>query len=136
MSQNRAPRRKILIIDDESHIVHVLSLKLRNAGYDVLCALDGEEGYALALEHRPDLIITDHQMPGMLGMDMCKRLSGDDSTASIPIIILTGRGYSLSADDLALPTIRDVVSKPFSPRAIVDRIGIILDGQGAFSIQP
>ncbi|MEE8168952.1 MAG: response regulator, partial [Phycisphaerae bacterium] len=56
-------KKTILVCDDEPHILHVVSMKLRNAGYDVLCAEDGREALALALEHRPDAIVTDYQMP-------------------------------------------------------------------------
>jgi CheY-like chemotaxis protein len=58
---------RILIVDDEAHILQVLSLKLRNAGYDVLTAVDGEEAFEYASKQQPDLVITDFQMPYMTG---------------------------------------------------------------------
>jgi two-component system, OmpR family, alkaline phosphatase synthesis response regulator PhoP len=133
---------RILVVDDEAHIVQVLSLKLRNAGYEVLNACDGEEGLELALRHRPDLIITDFQMPYMTGLEMCRELSRHANTASIPVLMLTARGYALDANDLAmlhapadgpdatrgcLHTIRQVLSKPFSPRALLEEVQSILD---------
>jgi two-component system alkaline phosphatase synthesis response regulator PhoP len=135
----------ILIIDDEAHILQVLSLKLRNAGYAVTTASDGEEGYELVRKSvastqsgqrestvggepcaQIDLIITDFQMPYMTGLELCKALAGDERTASIPVIMLTARGYALDDEDLTLGNIKDVLSKPFSPRAIVEQIQQIL----------
>lgn len=121
----------ILVVDDEAHIVQVLSLKLRNAGYEVLTAVDGEEGYELAMKMRPNLIITDFQMPYMTGLELCRMLAGNPQTARIPVLMLTARGYALDPEDLAIGNIRDVLSKPFSPRAIVEQIQCLLAEQTA-----
>jgi DNA-binding response OmpR family regulator len=117
---------RILVVDDESHIQHVLSLKLRKSGYEVLTASDGEEGLHVAMASRPDLIITDLQMPYMTGVDLCRALAARSLTATVPVIILTARGYALSDEDLAIGTIREVVSKPFSPRLLLQMVQTIL----------
>lgn len=119
--------QRILVIDDEAHIVHVLSLKLRNAGYEVLTAMDGEEGYEVACKELPDLVITDFQMPYMTGVEFCRALAENGATSHIPVFILTARGHALDEDDLALGNIREVQSKPFSPRSILQRVQEILD---------
>ena len=119
--------RTVLIVDDESHILHVVSLKLGNAGYEVITAGDGEEGYELACQSLPDLIITDLQMPYMTGVEMCARLKRNKATASIPALLLTARGYALGAEDLQRTSIRHVLSKPFSPRELLDMIAEILN---------
>ena len=80
---------RILVIDDEAHIVQVLSLKLRNAGYEVLTASDGEEGYEVALKKQPQLIITDFQMPYMTGLELCKQLASNPATSGIPVLMLS-----------------------------------------------
>lgn len=121
---------RILVVDDEAHIVQVLSLKLRNAGHEVITAVDGEEGFELACKQKPDLIITDFQMPYMTGLELCKALAGDPATARIPVLMLTARGYALEPEDLALGNIRNVLSKPFSPRAIAEQIQRILGASG------
>ena len=113
---------QILVVDDESHIVQVLSLKLRNAGYDVRTAMDGEEGFEVALREGPDLIITDFQMPYMTGLELCAALSAEPKTSTIPVVLLTARGHALEPEDLVKGNICQVLSKPFSPRAIVDLI--------------
>lgn len=115
-------RGRILVVDDEPHIVQVVSLKLRNAGYEVLVAGDGEEAFEIACEQLPHLIITDFQMPYMTGLELCRALATRDDTRNIPVIILTARGYALDEQDLSVGNVRDVISKPFSPRAILDQI--------------
>ena len=115
-------KHRILVVDDEAHIVQVLSLKLQNAGFEVMTAVDGEEGYEIALKHKPDLIITDFQMPYMTGLELCRALTGNVETSGIPVIMLTARGFALDPEDLEIGNIRDVLSKPFSPRAIVEQI--------------
>lgn len=118
--------RHILVVDDEAHILQVLSLKLRNAGYEVTTAVDGEEGLESAVRIKPDLVITDFHMPYMTGLELCKALAAEKTTANIPVLMLTARGYALDESDLAIGNIKDVLSKPFSPRAIVDQIQRIL----------
>jgi two-component system alkaline phosphatase synthesis response regulator PhoP len=124
----------VLVVDDEAHIVQVLSLKLRNAGYDVMTASDGEEGLELAINHVPDLIITDFQMPYMTGLELCHALAKNETTAAIPVLLLTARGYALDDGDLAVGNIKDVLSKPFSPRAIVQQVKDLLGTDGTETI--
>ena len=118
-------RPLILLIDDEAHILHVVKLKLDEAGFDVLTAQDGKEGLAMALDRLPNLIITDHQMPFMTGGELSKRLRDNPSTNVIPIIMVTARGFDLSNDYLKT-NIAAVISKPFSPREILDRVQSLL----------
>ena len=110
---------RVLVVDDEAHILHVLSLKLRNAGYEVITAVDGEDGYELATQELPDLVITDFQMPYMTGLELCRALAGHPPTSHIPVLMLTARGYALDDDDLAIGNIKGILSKPFSPRAVL-----------------
>ena len=119
--------KTILVIDDETHILHVVSLKLRNAGYEVITAEDGEEGFSKALSCSPDLIISDYQMPFMTGLDLCIKLKEHTKTSHIPAIMLTARGFSLSNDYLEKTNIEGVLTKPFSPREILDRVEKLLN---------
>ncbi len=118
--------KKILVADDEPHITHVVSLKLRNAGLDVVLAHDGEEAYELALDDPPDLVITDLQMPYMSGLELSRRLREHEATRDIPVIMLTARGLGLAQEDLEATSIRAVMSKPFSPKQILERANAIL----------
>ena len=112
----------ILVVDDEAHIQHVLSLKLRNAGYEVVTADNGEEGFDKAVEHKPVLVITDFQMPIVSGLQMCQQLKQHEQTCDTQALMLTARGFSLSEDDLATTNIIEVLSKPFSPREILAKV--------------
>ncbi len=119
----------ILVVDDETHILHVVSLKLRNAGFDVLTAENGEEGFDHAVQRVPDLIITDYQMPFMSGLEMCQRLKEDGRTSSVRALMLTARGFSLPIDQLAKTNIVTVLSKPFSPKEILAKVQELLAGR-------
>jgi two-component system, OmpR family, alkaline phosphatase synthesis response regulator PhoP len=112
----------ILVVDDEVHILHVVSLKLRNAGYDVVTAENGEEGLAVALERLPALVITDFQMPFMSGLELCQKMKESPATTAIPALMLTARGFSLAPADLEKTNIAGVLSKPFSPREVLARV--------------
>ena len=112
-------RPTVLVVDDETHIQEVLALKLRQAGYAVLTAGDGEEGLQLARENRPALVITDFRMPYMTGLELGSALAADARTQDIPVLMLTARGHSIDPADLSTGNIREVQSKPFSPRAIL-----------------
>ncbi len=120
----------ILVADDECHIVHVVSLKLTNAGYDVITAEDGEEALALALEHRPDLVVTDLQMPIVNGLELCQKLKEHEATRTTPALMITARGFSLAPDVLEQTNIADVVSKPFSPSGILEKVRELLTRGG------
>ena len=121
------PQRTILVADDETHILNVVSIKLQNAGFRVVTAEDGAEAYGLARSARPDLVITDYQMPRLSGIELCAKLRSDPVTADIPAIILTARGFSLSDQDRALDNIREVIAKPFSPRQVLTTVYALLD---------
>lgn len=116
----------ILIVDDEAHIRHVVKLKLVKAGFDVITAEDGEEALDLAMKQQPDLIITDYQMPFMSGLELCIELKQHPRTCSIPALMLTARGFSIPSEVLQKTNIISVISKPFSPRDILARVGEVV----------
>jgi CheY-like chemotaxis protein len=120
---------KILVCDDEPHIVHVVSAKLRNNGFEVVSAADGEEAFDAAKQHAPDLVITDYQMPFLSGLELCAKLRADPQTAGIPVIMLTARGFSLGDEDLKDTNIRKVLLKPFSPREVLKSVSGVLEAR-------
>lgn len=117
---------KILVADDESHILNVVSLKLKNAGYSVVTARDGDEALELANQELPDLIITDYHMPGLSGLELCRRLKQSEKTAGIPAIMLTARGYCLEPQDTEKSGVLCMLSKPFSPRQLLATVNDVL----------
>ena len=119
--------KKILVADDESHILHVVSLKLRNAGFNVLTARDGQEALEIAQQEMPDLLITDYHMPQLSGLELCQRLKQDPATTNIPAIMLTARGYQLEPADTEQSGILRMLSKPFSPRQLLTTVNEVLN---------
>lgn len=117
----------ILVADDESHIVQVLALKFRNAGHDVIEATDGEEALDLVRGHLPDVVVTDMQMPFMNGIELAGAMLDDPATASIPVLILTARGWAMDECIATLSNVKSVQSKPFSPREILSLVEGLVD---------
>ena len=117
----------ILVVDDEARIVKLVRDYLERAGFHVLAARDGETALSLARREQPDLIVLDLMLPGVDGLDVCRRLRRE---SGVPIIMLTARveeadrvvGLELGADDY--------VTKPFSPRELVARVRATLRRAG------
>lgn len=114
------PAKRILVVDDEVAILHVVALKLRMAGFEVRTAQDGAAGLELAQVEKPDLVISDYQMPKLSGLEMCQRLRQNPRTADIPAILLTARGFDLDESALQAAGIGRCMSKPFSPREVLE----------------
>lgn len=123
----------ILVCDDEPHILHVVASKLKNAGFNVLTAEDGLEGFETARTHKPDLIVSDYQMPELSGLEMCARLRGEPGTAEIPVLMLTARGFAPELAAVEVSNIRAVLAKPFSPREVLAKVNELL-GAGAANL--
>jgi two-component system alkaline phosphatase synthesis response regulator PhoP len=117
-------KNKVLVVDDEQSIVTLLEYNLDKAGFEVVTAMDGEEGKRLAETESPDIIILDLMLPKMDGMDVCKQLRQEK--VMTPILMLTAKdeeldkilGLELGADDYMV--------KPFSPREVIARVKAIL----------
>ncbi len=120
------PKKVILAIDDEQDLIELLRYNLELEGFHVKSALDGETGLTLAQTDAPDLVLVDLMMPGIDGLEVCRRLRSDKRTACIPLIMLTAKsaesdrvvGLELGADDY--------VTKPFSTRELIARIRALL----------
>jgi CheY-like chemotaxis protein len=119
-------QKKALVVDDEIHIVQVVAIKLRNNGYDVTTAENGEIGLELASQIKPDIVITDFQMPVMTGLEMVENLRKQPETADIPVIMLTARGFAIEEKRCEDLKISAFLSKPFSPREVLKTIEEIL----------
>jgi len=118
--------KKVLVVDDEIHIVHVVAIKLRNNGYEVITANDGAEALELARLEKPDMVVTDYQMPVMSGLELVKELREDDQTKDIPAILLTARSFAITKDQQKELEISACLSKPFSPKELLGYIEDIL----------
>jgi two-component system alkaline phosphatase synthesis response regulator PhoP len=123
-------RGTVLVIDDEQDLIELVRYNLEKDGFEVVGALDGENGLRIARERKPDLVIVDLMLPGLDGLEVCRVLRGDERTSRIPVIMLTARsaepdrivGLELGADDY--------VTKPFSPRELAARVKAVLRRTG------
>jgi CheY-like chemotaxis protein len=118
--------KRVLIVDDEVHIVHVVSIKLRNNGYEVISADNGAEAYELACKEKPDIIVSDFQMPVMSGLELVEKLRNCDATENIPVIMLTARSFAISQEQQDELRIASCLSKPFSPKELLGNIEDVL----------
>ena len=118
--------KTVLVVDDEVHIVNVVALKLRGAGYRVLTARDPQEAFEVAKKEIPDLVISDHQMPGGSGIDLCKWLKSTPATESIPAILLTAFDFSIVEEAMGECNICSIMAKPFSPRELLAKANAIM----------
>lgn len=117
---------QIVVIEDEEDILELISYNLRREGYDVSGAASGEEGLALVDEVRPEAVLLDLMLPGVDGLEVCKRLKANPVTASIPVLVISAKGeesdvivgLELGADDY--------VTKPFSPKVLIARVRALL----------
>ncbi|OPX21811.1 MAG: hypothetical protein B1H04_06040 [Planctomycetales bacterium 4484_123] len=107
-----------------------MAMKLSNAGYEALTAEDGEEALELCLTEGPQLVITDYQMPLMTGLEMCRQLRQHDQTRELPVLMLTARGFDISPEEMASAGIVDVLSKPFSPREVLEKVRALIGQAG------
>jgi DNA-binding response OmpR family regulator len=119
-------KRKVLVVDDEDHIVELLEMSLRQNGYETVSVADGTLVQATVVAEKPDLVLLDLMLPGIGGLEVCRLLRQDKATAGIPVIMLTAKseeidkviGLGIGADDY--------VTKPFSLRELLARIEAVL----------
>ncbi len=117
---------RLLLVEDDLALSELLEFRFKSEGYDVTTTSDGDEALLLAAEHAPDVIVLDWMIEGTSGLEVCRRLRRDKATANVPIIMLTAReteddrirGLETGADDY--------LTKPFSPRELVARVGAII----------
>ena len=124
-------QRKALVVDDEFHIVQVVAIKLRNNGFDVVTAENGALAYQAVCEQTPDIIITDYQMPVLSGIELIEKLRQNPATANIPVVMLTARNFSIEDDQKQALRISACLSKPFSPREVLQTVGEVLQQKAA-----
>ena len=124
---------KILVVEDEPDLLDLVVYNLRKEGFKPVRAESGEKALALARDERPDLVLLDLMMPGLDGLEVCRRLRANDATAEIPIVMVTARaeesdavvGLSVGADDY--------VKKPFGMKELVARVRAVLRRTAASS---
>lgn len=122
-------RQKILVVDDEPDILELIGYNLARHNFDMIGVASGEEAFLSVRKSLPDLVVLDLMLPGIDGLDVCRRLKRDNRTVTVPVIILSAKGeeadvvigLELGADDY--------LTKPFSPRVLMARIKAVLRRQ-------
>jgi two-component system phosphate regulon response regulator PhoB len=117
---------RIVVVEDQPSILELLTFNLAREGFSVAPCVSGEEGLEAARKAPPDAVLLDLMLPGIDGLEVCRRLKADPRTARVPVVMLTARGeeadivagLELGADDY--------VTKPFSPRVLVARLRSVL----------
>lgn len=107
--------KKILVVDDERHIVRLCEVNLQRAGYEVETAFDGQEALEKVEAETPDLIVLDVMMPKMDGFEVLKKLKGEPTTAALPVLMLTARPALADAPRAGGSISAAWLTKPFSP---------------------
>ena len=117
---------RILVVDDEIYIVHILDFSLGMEGYEVLTALDGEQALERLKADKPDLIVLDIMMPTLDGYEVCRTIKTNPETQHIPVILLSAKGRNVDQKMGFDVGADDYITKPFSPRKLVERINALL----------
>src|SRR6266403_612680 len=124
-------RNRVLVVEDDQDLVELLEFNLRSAGFSTSTASNGVEALQKARSTVPDLILLDLMLPELDGFAVCEILRRDPATASVPIIMLTALSSELARFTGLECGANDYVTKPFSPKLLVSRVGEMLSGSKA-----
>jgi CheY-like chemotaxis protein len=112
--------QRVLLCDDEIHILRAVEFKMKRAGYDVITAGNGIEAWEAIQAQKPDILIVDYQMPQMDGLQLVERIRQTPETRDLPILMLTAKGFELDQEEIAAKwNVMRLLPKPFSPREVL-----------------
>ncbi len=120
---------RILVVDDEPHIVKLVAFALERNGHEVFQAADGVAGLQVAAEEQPDLILMDVMMPVMTGFDALERLKEDPETSDIPVVMLSAKSQHYEQAEGLRRGALQYICKPFTPRDLAETVNTILSGE-------
>jgi CheY-like chemotaxis protein len=120
---------KILIVDDEPHMLRVTEFSLRRGGYQLIIGRNGREAIELADREQPALIVMDVLMPELDGLGALRLLKQSPKTANIPVIMLTARGHVMTRQDAEDSGASLFLTKPFSPNQLLTEAKRLIDAQ-------
>ncbi len=119
-------KQTILVVDDEQDLLDLIEYNLKKEGYNVLKAENGQDGIAVAKEHKPNLVLLDIMMPKMDGIEACEKMRSDDELKHIPIIFLTARSDEKTEVEGLDKGADDFITKPISTTKLLSRINAVL----------
>ncbi|MBB4152803.1 two-component system phosphate regulon response regulator PhoB [Sphingomonas jinjuensis] len=120
------PRARMLLVEDDAALAELLVYHFKREDFEIVQTPDGEEALLLAKEKAPDIVLLDWMVEGLSGIEVCRRLRRMPETANVPIIMLTARGEEEDRVRGLETGADDYVTKPFSPRELVARVGAVL----------
>jgi len=123
--------RKILVVDDDPAIIRLLSTVLRYEAMKVVQTNQGEEALSLIEREKPDLVLTDFSMPGINGMEICRRVKQNPRTAHIPVILMTGALTRTDCQQTLAQGVDGFLQKPFSVKQLLDLMNAVTGNNGA-----
>jgi CheY-like chemotaxis protein len=118
---------KILIVDDEPHMLRVTELSIKKGGYEIVIGRNGREALELAAREKPSLIVMDVSMPEMDGLTALTQLKANPETAKIPVIMLTVRGQAMARQQAEQSGAAVYLTKPFSPSQLLAEVRRLLE---------
>ncbi|MCP2030516.1 DNA-binding response OmpR family regulator [Okibacterium sp. HSC-33S16] len=126
------PQRRVVIADDDADMRMLVEIAVRKAGMMLAAvATDGDQAWQAILDHTPDLIVLDVSMPGMSGLDVCRRVRNDPTLAHIPILLLSAGVSGASREAGKQSGADDFMPKPFSPKALIEKLIVLSSGRGS-----
>ncbi|HEY4712553.1 MAG TPA: response regulator [Dehalococcoidia bacterium] len=118
--------KKILVVDDEPHVIRTLTFVLRKEGYEVSSAGDGEEAMAKVRESKPNLMFLDVMMPKKNGYEVCQELKNNSSLSDIYVVMISAKGQEADKEKALSLGADEFITKPFSPMGVIERVKELL----------
>jgi DNA-binding response OmpR family regulator len=125
---------RILIVDDDDGLRHLMRLVLRREGFEVIEAADGAEALARAYDSHPTLVLLDVMMPGLDGFEVCRKLRSDQRTHRLPIVFVSAIGDIKHRNELLKLGADDCIQKPIGPRELIVRVRGVMERRGLVPI--
>jgi two-component system response regulator VicR len=123
-------RKKVIYFEDDSDMVELVRIILGREGYQVEGIAEGQVGITAVQQNLPDVVLLDLMLPDMDGWEIYRQLKHDESTADIPVIVITAKAQSIDKVlGLEIAKVDDYISKPFRPNELIDRIEKVLSGR-------
>jgi CheY-like chemotaxis protein len=122
-----AETQKILVAEDNWVMANILRFNLERTGFEVRVASSGTEAAELLRQNRFDMLLSDYQMPGMSGEELCRHVRQDQRHAQIPVVLISAKGYELDTERLTTElSLAKVLFKPFSPKEVISLVQSVL----------
>ncbi len=124
------PTRKVIYFEDDKDMVELVRIILGREGYQINGVAEGHAGIKAVQQEAPDIVLLDLMLPDMDGWEIYQQLKHDDSTADIPVIVITAKAQSIDKVlGLEIAKVDDYISKPFTPQELIERVDRVITGR-------